>query len=260
MDLNKEICRLRTFHQWPVFFIDKHLLAQTGFYYIGPTDLVKCHFCDLEIGMWQPNDNPIDEHLKWSLNCNLIRGRKTCNEPIDAEALKKVLPILSYDTCGTGSSYPETSAVHPNASRAPRHPEFRLESHRLISFEDWPRMMKQKPRELAEAGFYYTGKGDRVACFSCGGGLKDWEDGVVPWEQHAKLYSKCEYLKLIKGQQFIDHVNECKTLCIICCVEQYNTAFSPCGHVVACTKCARSLVKCQTCRRPFDKIIRLYFG
>lgn len=338
--LRKEKNRLQTFKNWSVPFIDKKLLAQIGFYYIGPTDLVKCNFCGVEIGMWQPEDNPVDEHLKWSLNCNLLRGRETENEPIDAEALKRVLPTLSYDTCGirttsSGSSYPESSASHPNVSSirtlsprpssssqtsevtpmsAPRHehPEFQLESHRLISFEDWPKTMKQKPKELAEAGFYYTGKGDRVACFSCGGGLKDWEEGDVPWEQHAMWYSKCEYLKLMKGQEFIGHIlarkntppssftesSQCSSgcssqnseaelleehkanpvqvqkvqtsdetkppnenkLCKICYECEYNTAFFPCGHIIACAKCASSVTKCPYCRQPFTNVMRVYFS
>lgn len=43
-----------------VLFIDKSILAKTGFYYLGP-DLVKCYFCSVEVGMWQPNDNPVAE-------------------------------------------------------------------------------------------------------------------------------------------------------------------------------------------------------
>lgn len=340
--LNKEKKRLSTFSNWTLVTTDKRLLAQIGFYYIGPTDLVKCYFCNVEIGMWQPEDNPVDEHLRWSPNCPLLHGRETANEPIDAEALKRILPTISYDTCGirasssqsSGSqSYAETSVNHANASnirdispqpsssgsqemiatpmtnigsgqRAHEHPEFAIESHRLVSFEDWPKTMKQKPKELAEAGFYYTGKGDRVACFSCGGGLKDWEEMDVPWEQHAMWYSKCEYLKLMKGQEFIDEIlarkssppssyTETPTLasapcasktcneapkcasmltnddqkpmndskmCKICYECEYNTAFFPCGHIIACAKCASSVTKCPYCRQPFTKVMRVYFS
>lgn len=347
--LNKEKNRLLTFTNWSLQTTDKRLLAQIGFYYIGPTDLVKCYFCNVEIGMWQPEDNPVDEHLRWSPNCPLLHGRETANEPIDAESLKRILPTISYDTCGirasqlsqsSGSqSYAEISVNHANPSnirdlspqpssssssqemditpsstmsrhRSHEHPEFAIESHRLVSFEDWPKTMKQKPKELAEAGFYYTGKGDRVACFSCGGGLKDWEEMDVPWEQHAMWYSKCEYLKLVKGQEFIDEilarkssppssytevssletgagsskdvkrseetqkcassilatedqkpaaVNDSK-MCKICYECEYNTAFFPCGHIIACAKCASSVTKCPYCRQPFTKVMRVYFS
>uniref|UniRef100_A0A336M319 CSON011155 protein n=1 Tax=Culicoides sonorensis TaxID=179676 RepID=A0A336M319_CULSO len=72
--LNKEKQRRLTFSEWNYSSTDKLLLAQIGFYFIGPTDLVKCYFCNVEIGMWQPDDNPVNEHLRWSQNCPLLQG------------------------------------------------------------------------------------------------------------------------------------------------------------------------------------------
>jgi hypothetical protein len=50
------------------------------------------------------------------------------------------------------------------------------------------------------------GKGDRVVCYHCGGGLKDWGEGDIPWVEHAIYYEKCEYLLLAKGIHFINEV------------------------------------------------------
>lgn len=316
--LHKEVNRLTTFTHWIVPFIDKKLLARIGFFYIGPNDLVKCYFCKVEIGMWEPEDNPMEEHLRWSPNCRLLRGRETSNEPIDADALKRILPQLSYDTCGVrdihptayveSSSPPQSQSPQPSSSttttppasqeaeiatRRPEHPEFQIESHRVATYEDWPKTMKQKPNELAEAGFYYTGKGDRVICFSCGGGLKHWEENDAPWEQHAMWYSKCEYLKLMKGQPYIDAILARKNtpptslseseekveltplpktpeppakplsdnrLCKICYMNEYNTTFIPCGHIIACAKCATSVTTCPYCRQPFTTVMRVYLS
>lgn len=69
--------RLKTFKNWNVENVFDSILAKIGFYYIGPTDWVKCYFCDVEIGMWDPKVNPVDQHLKWSSNCNLMRGQHT---------------------------------------------------------------------------------------------------------------------------------------------------------------------------------------
>lgn len=33
-----------------------------------------------------------------------------------------------------------------------------------------------------------AGAGDRVLCFHCGGGVKSWQRGEDPWEEHAKHY------------------------------------------------------------------------
>ncbi|XP_055840777.1 death-associated inhibitor of apoptosis 1 [Episyrphus balteatus] len=356
--------RLKTFEEWPLDFIDKHVLAQTGMFYTRESDKVKCYFCEVEIGRWEESDHPVSEHIKWSANCPLLRRRTTNNIPLNVDALERVLPPASYDVCGSNDSievrptaYPEGSissaaGVGSGPSSPPiyqmDYPEYAIEAARCRSFAEWPRTMKQKPKELAEAGFFYTGVGDRVNCFSCGGGLKDWDENDEPWEQHAQWLSKCRYLKLMKGQAFIDaviakcnraaektqealsasaaaaasdsEVQECSTqteeqnkqncpasvtaatqvvanaltaaattttstidrdllqrsdsnnsnsdkriipeekLCKICYAAEYNTAFLPCGHVVACTKCASSVIKCPMCRKPFKDVMRVYFS
>ncbi len=48
------------------------------------------------------------------------------------------------------------------------NPSMRREQDRLDSFHPWT-LSIITPAELAKAGFYYLGQGDRVACFSCGG-------------------------------------------------------------------------------------------
>lgn len=346
-DLNIEANRLKTFDHWNVSFIDKHQLALLGFYYFGPSDMVKCYFCGVEIGMWEDGDDVLTDHMRWSPSCNLIRRNETDNIPIDAGVLNETLPpaptpdnfgitersntvsegsidMLSEDDVhmyqhqlyGQGGldavlrGSLNLSSPRPTISR-PEHPEFAVEAKRVESFEDWPKTMRQKPQILSDAGFYYTGKGDKVCCFSCGGGLKDWEENDDPWEQHGMWYGKCEYLKLMKGADFIEKMAQkreeiCKRtsesaascssqsssqdslkdeqsssceklqessdksdeeeekkdskLCKICYSAEYNTIFLPCGHVIACAKCASSVNKCPACRQTFDNVMRVYFS
>lgn len=92
--------------------------------------------------------------------------------------------------------------------RRPEFPEFAIELARLRSFDEWPKTMKQKPEQLSDAGFFYTQKSDRVICFSCGGGLREWDEEDDPWEQHVLWYEGCNYLRLIKGPEFIAAVKE----------------------------------------------------
>lgn len=224
--MNEESERLKTFSGFPCDFMDKNMLAKTGMYYTGMDDKCKCYFCDVEIGRWERHDCPIGEHMRFSQNCPLLRRRHTDNVPLDNDSLNAALPPASYDVCGSNDSLMVPPAVvtpvdvnnssddvppSPASSTRtyyPDHPEYAVISARLRSFADWPRNMKQKPAELSAAGFFYTGVGDRVKCFSCGGGLKDWDDGDQPWEQHALWLSKCNFLKLIKGDAYIQSVKE----------------------------------------------------
>ncbi|XP_055625207.1 death-associated inhibitor of apoptosis 1 [Toxorhynchites rutilus septentrionalis] len=402
LSYHMEVSRLESFRNWSVPFISKIELARYGFYFVGPNDMVKCYFCRVEIGLWEPNDNVLSEHLRWSPYCPLLRKRQTNNVPIDGCFLDQ-LPEPSYDTCGirirehsvaengysssdrssNGSMTSPPSSLtsessmmshasadelqqqqslfehhqqHQQQHKLPEYPNYAIEAKRFQSYEDWPKFMKQKPKELSDAGFFYTGKSDRVKCFSCGGGLKDWEAEDEPWEQHAMWYSNCEYLKLMKGEEYIAQCLEKKEnppaaveqpqssvsagtsscspqpsisgasspaaattaltsasvlqlspsslssslmedvkpsgmsvcnghspsssvssssgleededepnrksdtnrTCKICYVNEYNTAFSPCGHVVACAKCASSVTKCPLCRKPFTNVMRIY--
>lgn len=165
-----------------------------------------------------------------------------------------------------------------------KHPEFALESSRLSSFTDWPKSMKQRPAQLADAGFFYAGRGDCVACFSCGCGLKDWEADDLPFEQHSLWFDKCEYLVMMKGHAYIQQVQARKftrvssetitsnridstndaisdnKICKICFVNESTIAFIPCGHVISCTKCSFGLTKCPCCRQSFTSLIKIYFS
>ncbi|XP_073838705.1 death-associated inhibitor of apoptosis 1 [Musca autumnalis] len=376
---HREDERLKTFENWPLDFLDRNELARSGMFYMGESDKTKCYFCEVEIGRWEREDQPVPEHLRWSPNCPLLRRRTTNNVPINAELLERILPAPSYDICGANdieirrNAFPEgtisaqvmgdippasplamAAGVSSSSSGGgvgaggvtffPDVPEYAIETARLRSFAEWPRNMKQRPEQLAEAGFFYTGVGDRVKCFSCGGGLKDWDDDDEPWEQHALWMNKCRFVKLMKGDAFIEAVankfmkntppaNSSKTptpssgsssesslssssdeegeslsltpaeegaqgpaakvsssipkpcsneqlaavaaplepkkpcstipeekLCKICYADEYNTAFLPCGHVVACAKCASSVTKCPMCRKPFADVMRVYFS
>jgi baculoviral IAP repeat-containing protein 7/8 len=286
----------------------------------------------------------LTDHIRWSPSCNLIRRNPTTNVPINAELLNQKLPpapspdvfgVRRMNTVSEGAienigeddihmyqhqlfeqggldAVSSGSSASRVAINKPEHPEFSVEAKRLESFADWPKTMRQKPQSLSDAGFYYTGKGDKVCCFSCGGGLKDWEENDDPWEQHGMWYGKCEYLKLMKGQEFIDQMSSKKEdmmknitpnqtnepcssqrsqkslsesssssveklqelsdksdeeedkkeskLCKICYSNEYNTIFLPCGHVIACAKCASSVDKCPACRQPFENVMRVYFS
>lgn len=226
--MNSESERLKTFENFPCDFMDRSLLAKTGMYYTGMDDKCKCYFCDVEIGRWERLDCPIGEHMRFSQNCPLLRRRHTDNVPLDYESFNRVLPPASYDVCGANDSLmvppavvtpldlngspsvdvPPPASTSSTSTYYPDHPEYAVISARLRSYADWPRHMKQKPHELSAAGFFYTGVGDRVKCFSCGGGLKDWDDGDQPWEQHALWLSNCNFLKLIKGEAYIESVKE----------------------------------------------------
>ena len=48
--------------------------------------------------------------------------------------------------------------------------------------------------ELAKAGLFFTGPGDRVQCPWCEGGLYDWVEGDTAFGEHAKHFPSCPFV------------------------------------------------------------------
>lgn len=85
----------------------------------------------------------------------------------------------------------------------PKFPNYALLSKRLDSFDNWPFGYLVKPLDLAEAGLVYSGTGDFVRCYFCGGGIRNWERDDVPMEVHAKWYPKCPHVLLLEGPDYV---------------------------------------------------------
>ena len=54
----------------------------------------------------------------------------------------------------------------------------------------------------------------------------------------------------------IDDVRMCK----ICYSEELGVVFLPCGHMVACVKCAPGMTSCALCRQPVSMTVRAFFS
>lgn len=86
-------------------------------------------------------------------------------------------------------------------------PKFVDQTARLKTFDKWPKKLKKTPKKLSHAGFFYTGLGQQVTCFSCGklwitSNAMKWRTRSDPWKEHALLSPMCEYVKMVKGSAF----------------------------------------------------------
>lgn len=174
----------------------------------------------------------------------------------------------------------------------PKHICYEDKQMRLLTFNSWPQGLAQKPQDMVDAGLFYTGQSDKVMCYFCSGGMKDWSSEDLPWTEHERWFPSCPYVLLLKGkhliennsriafeeklntgEQFLNQKKICETdynkktinvdndrmLCKICLEEEISICFIPCGHV-SCRKCVLSLKnKCAICRASFFKIVKMYF-
>ncbi|KAI8791095.1 isoform A [Biomphalaria glabrata] len=85
----------------------------------------------------------------------------------------------------------------------PKRPEYSTYEQRIATYTTW-NVAFISPIDLAMAGLWYLGEGDRVRCFFCGGGLRDWLPDDIPLKEHQKLFPKCGYLELVSNNPMLE--------------------------------------------------------
>lgn len=261
--------RLNSFVDWPVTFLSPALMAAAGFYYFKKGDTVRCPFCSVEVGNWMRGDCPVEDHKKFSPKCKFLLNRDCANIPLGC--------VQKDDSPGPSLAM-QLSKMMIRKTHPVAFPYFSNISSRLGTFKSWTGPQKISVHVLSEAGFFHTGQSDQTVCFSCGGGLKDWVDDDDPWLEHARWFSKCNFLLLMKG---IDFVNEAcgrkkpiepqtafvpprgdieKGVCKVCFENEVMTLFIPCRHLVTCNKCAVVLKKCAVCRQDIEGTLRVFLS
>jgi len=289
-DLNKEFDRRRSFvdNNWNNQHVSSDDLAQLGFFFSKQPDHVRCIFCKVHLSEFEPNDSVLEEHLKFSPNCPLLRRRETDNVPLCAVELNKILPAASYDECGSSSSTRARRKSYRVENDEVSFPEFKFPSERLASFAMWPVGIKQKPEELVAAGFFYSGHSDMTICFSCGIYIAKWEPEDNPWVEHKQHTTDvCKYLEMNQStlqlnERLYEESRNNKTeelvtspdnddtdkpeiafesLCKICLTGKSSILFMPCRHVAVCGQCVFGIKDtCPICRTHIDDKISLYFA
>jgi hypothetical protein len=89
-ELKRELNRYRSFFINPLRssfaetgFENPKQLAAAGFYYYYQKGYVQCAFCGVEVGHWQPGENPARVHKDCSPGCRFINGDYVGNIPFD---------------------------------------------------------------------------------------------------------------------------------------------------------------------------------
>lgn len=168
------------------------------------------------------------------------------------------------------------------------YPEYYHPDARKETFRWWPIGLNQKPKDLADAGFFYKNIADRVTCFSCGIVIGQWEPTDDPWLEHIKWADNCEYLRLMKNVKhsvtskkeekatsqlekpnpvhYIQDKAELKDydddesfpFCRYCLKNNCSVALIPCGHV-ACNHCVFAFEKCPVCRSDIVNKLKIFY-
>lgn len=136
-------------------------LARAGFYYTSFRDVSRCTFCHVTLRDLKRGDFARRLHRHLSPFCPLVLGKCQENVTVDQDLLKEGME---------------------------------RESLRFESFCTWPKHLGLSAGELAAAGFYYSGAGDRVTCFSCMQSLRDWSPEHDAVSRHREIHVQCPFM------------------------------------------------------------------
>jgi len=228
LDYRSEAARLASFLSWDVPYISPTDLARAGFYSLNQHDSCKCAFCHNCVGDWVEGDDPMTEHSNLFPLCSFVQGQDVGNVPIGSSSQEggveqvappspghdetglrwnsnhtepNTTPEKGNPRCTMMGANPESIGILKHAG--PLHPQYATLEARLRTFREWPPALRQQPKELADAGFYYIGLSDQVKCFYCDGGLRNWQTEDVPWVEHARWFSRCVFVRLVKGDEYV---------------------------------------------------------
>ena len=114
--------------------------------------------------------------------------------------LQNYLPNKKGDVAG--SFHPMTLEEHfsnyrsetENVPSAQTATSMNIEMLRLETFKTFPLLSKARPIHLAKFGFFYTGRGETVECFSCKVRHSDWTETDKVFEVHRRISPSCRFI------------------------------------------------------------------
>uniref|UniRef100_A0A8C6T9F3 Baculoviral IAP repeat containing 2 n=1 Tax=Neogobius melanostomus TaxID=47308 RepID=A0A8C6T9F3_9GOBI len=213
-DNSSELFRISSFARFPASGVTERSLARAGWFYTGVGDRVQCFRCNVTAEGWQLGDCPIEKHRQLSPSCSFIQSLpptanllSSSHSAFSPLRIPPALPVRPHSEDPVGYLNIGFSALPPLSPLTSRgiedmshqrptchNPSMRREQDRLDSFHSWS-LTIITPAELSKAGFYYLGQGDRVACFSCGGQLSNWEPGDRAVSEHQRHYPNCRFVR-----------------------------------------------------------------
>ncbi|XP_033740316.1 uncharacterized protein LOC117327448 isoform X2 [Pecten maximus] len=138
----------------------------------------------------------------------IIADRPRTGEVFDRTALA-VPNTNNVTSSGEAVREIENTILGAEGGNAPypiRNARYTEQNARRESYTHWPHRRAHDIDLLVNAGFFYTGAEDIVRCFYCDIGLAEWNPDDDPWVEHARHSPECPYLRVQKGQDYINNI------------------------------------------------------
>lgn len=262
--------RRRTFTTWDETQAPPlDLIILCGMFYAGYADCVRCFYCGVGLKHWLPTDDVWTEHVRWRPGCQYLRAVKG-DEFIGDTQRRLALQ--------GGSRVPyEASGNHSNVAAAPQQTSDGsvVVSPAVPTPTTTPSTTSTSPTHSASAtaGPVRLASGHSLspATARTGGGEGQSQQGATSAANAADGSSNdAERSRIVSGeaedQESVARLqaeNEAlaqRLRCRVCRAATVDTILMPCGHLVCCEPCARSVTSCPLCHAPIRATARVHMS
>jgi len=271
-------------------------LADSGLYYLGVRDKVKCWYCNGGLQNWDYNDEPWFEHAKWFPTCEYLLQRKGPQfvHRIVAQFPNLRRPIIrnpSRRQVVSGLNNPQFHGSHQHfsstrLSRSQRQIIPQESPIQIIDPREEMRKMKKKvkdemikapqliqgaremgfekkqiraafKRKLKSTNSSFSLLGDLIESIVNHEGQHESESESEEEEMETQESSVPSTSAKISAVEEVRQLEEQK-LCKICRANNVQVVFLPCGHLVSCSSCSPNTTHCPVCKVAITDRVRTY--
>lgn len=193
----KKLYNFETFIEWPLSGEGKPMeLAAAGFSFTGKEDIVECSVCKLKLGGWISIYNPKEKHRLKSPNCPIAKSLST-------KTLERGFTESTDSSQNLASSTVDGKIPKSKSQKQDYNGDLDMtyREARLGTYKGWVSTFIPIS-ELVDAGFFFTGIGDRTQCAFCDIVLKRWKIGDIPMREHQRESPDCLYVRgIVKNSE-----------------------------------------------------------
>ncbi|XP_039264623.2 baculoviral IAP repeat-containing protein 7-like [Styela clava] len=275
--------RLQSFDNWPERTrATKEQIAKAGFFYLGQSDKTKCFYCNGGLQNWDPNDEPWTEHAKWFPGCAFVireKGQEFVRRQFELH------PNLNRPTIRNSVSYDIPPDVPPTQTN------INIESLQDMGFptERIQRLMRRKTEidrrgytdvqeliedllaadlsspvdqntsSMQEAEEHHSAavQGAPMIAVAAGAVAGHKRNGDNSSNEAKKIRTQSPVSasrEMAENLRFMQESDRCRN----CLMNPADVVSIPCGHLGACSDCARNMKRCFICKMKVQSQVKVF--
>jgi len=264
-------------------------LAESGLFYLGDRDRMKCWYCNGGLQNWDYNDDPWFEHAKWFPTCEFLLQTKG---PDYVHEVTRQFPNLRRPTIRSSSRNQVLSGLNEVESpsrrfdRSPRARQSRSSGNpiQIIDPRQEVKNLKRKAKEEMEKSSHLTNaaegmgfkksqvKAAYIRKLESGSSFRSFEELVEciltfcqdvssededDDDKEPTTNTPSSSQATLSPNEEVKRLEEEK-LCKICRERNFEVVFLPCGHLASCTQCSPNVTHCPICKLVVTQKVRTY--